>query len=215
MHGGGGLIYPDLVSSVNRSPHLGFCERELFQNPITIQAVLFLIQNHLLGTAVGESQHLTVLLHDQMKAQSWTLHPPKRASERSFFSKAIPRLQGRFLLRLWWLTGLELGFWLLFALPAWITQFQEYIISLRGKKINICKKKHLKKISTIYKYFLIPTEGVCDIFRTDKKHKHTDKKIKFNNLLIWIALIYYEAAVFLYNTRRLADFGNLLHSATR
>lgn len=50
--------------------------------------------------------------------------------------------------------------------------------------------------------------------KTDKKHKNTDKKIKFNNILIWIAIIYYQAAIFLYNTGRLANLGNILHSAT-
>lgn len=46
-------------------------------------------------------------------------------------------------------------------------KFQEYIISLkRKKKQHICKKRHLKRFLTIYKYFLI--QG-CNILRADKK----------------------------------------------
>lgn len=51
--------------------------------------------------------------------------------------------------------------------------------------------------------------------RAGKKHKNTGKKIKFNNILINLdCYTYYQAAAFFYNTGRLANFGNILHSAT-
>lgn len=51
--------------------------------------------------------------------------------------------------------------------------------------------------------------------RLKKKHKNTGKKIKFNNILINLDChIYYQAAVFLYNAGRLANFRRTVHSAT-
>lgn len=85
--------------------------------------------------------------------------------------------------------GSELG---LFCSPGMSnTSSRIHPLSQRKKKNpqQICKKRHLKKILTTYKYFLF--QQGCDILRTDTKHKNTDKKIKFNTILINLGLPLY------------------------